>query len=1331
MDNSKLSEEQKRRIEKNKRRALAKRQEKLGVGQPSPQPQRSVPFQKQTPALIAEGSSHSNNASTTSPSLAQTGKSAGPGRGAGSHRSQGTASTSRFRAAPPEWGGTAAPHHHKNQGAWLSKANNNNQTSDQKSGAGFNRWNNNQTSPHPKGGTGGFNKWTSKQAANQKTGIGKAQFYGQVQKPLKGQCVLISRDRFEVNIGFNEGIVTAFKTISSKNYVKAISGLKPAVQVEPLPKAVLQVFGGGGERGVVPQADLSQVDSTLVDSLMPFQREGVKFFATKTFNYGTPVTDSQSQISLTMAEASLPRPKMDWNSPDKAQAIRDFKQLCELWFMVKTIDKPAQYTYIMLWLGTEGLRLFNTWGLTEEELQDPKNIWDKFAQLEPADNFRIHRLELQRLSQRQGESVEDFLIRLKEKALRCRYGDTTSREERILKQLIAGTNIAKVQRELLAKDDKLTLQQAVEIAKTYKATEQHMKQLQELHTPSSSVDAVSKTPQPSHKPCGNCGGTHAPRQCPALGTTCSGCGKPNHWKRVCRSTANGQRHAGFTGRQQFSRGGHRNGYGHQQGAQRFRGNVHEISQSDELNLETLVFDSISKHQQSATDNRDELYAHLDMQYHQPASLKVKVDTGAQGNILPLRIFRQMFPEELDKNGFPKSGSTKPRPTVLQAYNGTPIQQHGVRPIICRYGSSEWHYAEFFVAESDGPAILGLPSSRELRLVTIHCSVNTKTGTPSMKKPPTIQDANDLQKLYPDSFKGIGHFPGELHITLQEGARPVIQPPRKYPVQLLDEIKAELEKMENLDVITPVTEPTDWVNALAFSRKQSGGLRVCLDPRALNKCIKRTHHKTPTLEEITNRLSGSTVFSKLDAKHGYWSIELDHESSLLTTFNSPCGRYRFKRLPFGLNLAQDAFQQCMDSILSQCPGTIGITDDIIVHGKNTEEHNRNLRHLMKVAEKSGLVFNAEKCSIKTPKIKFFGMIYDAEGVHPDPEKCDEIQAVPAPQNVTEVQQFLSIIQYLSPFIPNLSDQTAPLRALTKKDAHFEWNNSLQQAFDRVKSTVCKDMSLQYFNVNKPSVIQVDASKTGLGAALLQDGKPIAFASKALTDSEQRYANIERELLAVVFGCERFHTYVFGKEFVVETDHKPLEQIHKKSLASTSPRLQRMMLRLQQYDIQIQYRPGREMTLADSLSRLNPRPDESISLEQAVYAVQFSTSRLEELQQKTDADSELSKLKDVIIEGWPDNAKELPKNLRDYWSCRDEMSVQDGLVMKGERIVVPQAMQRYILQNIHAGHQGSEKCKLRAKTCVFWRGISADIDATVRYCNLPNPSEQPAGRDPLPT
>ena len=236
---------------------------------------------------------------------------------------------------------------------------------------------------------------------------------------------------------------------------------------------------------------------------------------------------------------------------------------------------------------------------------------------------------------------------------------------------------------------------------------------------------------------------------------------------------------------------------------------------------------------------------------------------------------------------------------------------------------------------------------------IHCAVQTATS-PS---PQPIDNTIDLKRLYPDRFEGNGDFKGELHLNLQENAQPVVQPPSKYPIQLLDKKGGKSSSQHS------IMEPTDWANALVFIRKASGGLHICLNPRSLNQCIKRTHHKTPTLE-TTNHLSGSKVFRKLDAKHGCWSTKLNEVSSKLRTFNSPIRWFRFKRLPFGLNVSQDTFQQCMDQIVSQCQGTIGITNNTIVHLKDDEDHNKKLHHLVKVAGKCGLVFDAEKCSIKT-------------------------------------------------------------------------------------------------------------------------------------------------------------------------------------------------------------------------------------------------------------------------------------------------------------------------------------------------------------------------------
>ena len=213
--------------------------------------------------------------------------------------------------------------------------------------------------------------------------------------------------------------------------------------------------------------------------------------------------------------------------------------------------------------------------------------------------------------------------------------------------------------------------------------------------------------------------------------------------------------------------------------------------------------------------------------------------------------------------------------------------------------------------------------------------------------------------------------------------------------------------------------------------------------------------------------------------------------------------------------------------------------------------------MKIAQKYGLVFNPKKTQVKALMVKFFRCLYDESGVYLDPEKVDTIHALPTPTNITEFQEFLGMVTYLSPFIPVLSILTAPLHKLLKKDDEFRWDASYQTAFQCVKDAVVSDATLRYFDAHCPITVQVDASQIRLGAALLQD-KPITITSKALTEVEHHYANIEHEMLAVVFGVEQFRTYVYGRPFTSDSDHKPLESITKKSLANTPAQLQHMLL-----------------------------------------------------------------------------------------------------------------------------------------------------------------------------
>ena len=344
----------------------------------------------------------------------------------------------------------------------------------------------------------------------------------------------------------------------------------------------------------------------------------------------------------------------------------------------------------------------------------------------------------------------------------------------------------------------------------------------------------------------------------------------------------------------------------------------------------------------------------------------------------------------------------------------------------------------------GPALLGLPACEMLAVVQGNCAVKTTqpnrslTGTTSTQaaratKPPAtrmlkskcIKSTDALMREFPDRFTGIGKFPGEYKIQLHPDAHLVIHAPRKCPIALYPKVKEHLAKMEALGVITQVDQPTDLVSSITYVQKANGELCLCLDPHDLNRAICRDHHKMPTVEEVAHKFANSHYFTKLDAHHGYWSIVLDEESSLLTTFNSLFGRYHFLHLPFGLVYSQDIFQKKMNQFLEECPRCIGIADDITIHGHTEAEHDAHLCNLMQVAHKYGVVFNPQKMHVKAPAINFFGCLYDANGVHQDPEKVDAVHALPAPTNVTEHQEFLGMMTYLSPFIHGLSTLTASL------------------------------------------------------------------------------------------------------------------------------------------------------------------------------------------------------------------------------------------------------------------------------------------------------------------
>ena len=272
-----------------------------------------------------------------------------------------------------------------------------------------------------------------------------------------------------------------------------------------------------------------------------------------------------------------------------------------------------------------------------------------------------------------------------------------------------------------------------------------------------------------------------------------------------------------------------------------------------------------------------------------------------------------------------------------------------------------------------------------------------------------------------------------------------------------------------------------------------------------------------LDDILPEMTNAKYFTVVDTKNGYWHISLSEESQLFTTFNTAWGKYCFKRLPFGLTCSGDAFQQQLDQVLSGISGVTGISDDILIWGDTAEQHDTALHELLTRCQNVGIRLNREKIQYKQTIVKLYGNILTNKGLQADPSKIDAIVQMPPPPDVKSLQSFLGLVNYMARFQPSLSIVPRLLRDLMKEHVDYVWSTEADKAFNDIKWSITQAPILQFFDPKKETIIQSDASMNGLGCTLIQDEKPVCYASRALTETESRYSNIERELLAAK-NCE---------------------------------------------------------------------------------------------------------------------------------------------------------------------------------------------------------------------
>lgn len=1012
--------------------------------------------------------------------------------------------------------------------------------------------------------------------------------------------------------------------------------------------------------------------------------------------------------------SGIPQPQIDWEVKNLPEAWRRFKQHVDLIFKgpLKSKTEDVKCTYLLLWVGEKGRDIRNTWtDISDEECNTLEVYYSKYqSYVQPKLNPIFARYKFN--NEVQGiSSIEQFVTRLKLLANDCDFPD---RDGMLRDRIVFGTSSSKVREKLINEGGKLTLDKALQIAQSFEYAQEQLKSMNSEIKMTSEVSSLSRSktydkplrsarenPQPRgrtrtrqatygdrksqtygdrksqgrQRKCTRCGREHYDNAtCPAKGRQCDKCQKWNHFASVCKTNTE---------------------------------NVNEVieatcaSNTSDTDSDDFYIDSIE-----SNVVHGQAFATLEVG-NQDNEVKFKLDTGSQVNILPESLYNKL------EHTYP----LKSPESQLYAYCGNSLKAIGQCNLNCKYRD---HNAsvKFYIVSTKSTPILSLQSCIDFGLIELTYSVDAHINNVQ----PLTKDT--VLSQYADTFEGIGLFPGECTIHVDPNAIPVVHPPRKVPIAIRAKVKAELDRMEKSNIIAKVNDPTEWVNSMVVVEKPSTGkLRICLDPVDLNRSIKRPHYPMRTIEDVLPQLTGARYFTKLDARSGYWAIKLTNDSTFLTTFNTPFGRYRYLRLPFGISCAQDEFQRKIDESFEGVDGMEAIVDDILVYGRTVQEHDMNLRAVLQRAQDKGIKLNADKLEVGVSEVRYFGHIISADGLRVDPAKVSAISQMKAPSNRAELETILGMINYLAKFAPNLSELTCPMRQLLSRDIEFVWDHAQNDAFEKVKEVITQSPVLAYFDPNKEVTLQVDASKHGLGAVILQNGKPVAYASKTLTPTEVRYAQIEKEMYAIVFGCTRFHHYIYGRHVTIESDHKPLTSIVRKPLHAAPPRLQRMLMQLQKYDLDVQHRPGTSIPVADTLSRkflpdTYPHLSDSIDahVHTVVNAIPVSDRKLQDVRTETNTDAQLIRLVQTIKDGWPNDRQNCPLNILEFWNFRDELSLIDDVIVKSNKIVIPKSMRQDMLNRVHSGHMGIDKCLKRARDCIFWPKMSHDIIQLVQTCTI---------------
>ena len=615
-------------------------------------------------------------------------------------------------------------------------------------------------------------------------------------------------------------------------------------------------------------------------------------------------------------------------------------------------------------------------------------------------------------------------------------------------------------------------------------------------------------------------------------------------------------------------------------------------------------------------------------------------------------------------------------------------------------------------------------------------------------------------------------PVEIH--LKENAVPrACHTPAQIPYQWQEKVHKNLLDDETNGVIekVPFGEPVEWCHRMVVARKPSKPessvqkpqppknsqnpppdpldsikLRRMVDISPLNKYCVRETHSSETPFNAVRRVPKKTWKTVSDAWNGYHSVPLRESDRKLTTFITPWGRWRYKRLPQGFVSSQDAYNRRFDAILADFERKERIVDDTIFYDESLEQHWWRTIDFLTTVGKAGVILNPKKLQFSQREVEFAGFRITEERVEPLPKTYSAIRGFPTPKSTTDIRSWFGLVNQVANYA-QLRDHMEPFRPFLSPRTKFEWSDELSQAFEASKQAIIEAIKkgLEIFDLDKPTCLRTDWSRQGIGYFLLQkhcscegsipdcctDGWRITLAgSRFLSPTEQHYAPIEGEALAILWGLTQTKFFTMGcNNLVVATDHKPLVKIFGDRTLDeiANPRLFRIKQRTLRWYFTAVHVPGKLNQAADATSRrpsLKPQKDENLGEEEVseesivASAMKAETEKVtaitwDRLQHETNKDADMQSLIEAINEGFPDTSRTSPSTSC-FWQYRDRLYIAEGVVIYEDRVVVPASLRNVVLNALHAAHQGVSSMGARARETVFWPGMSEDIERIRQAC-----------------